>query len=111
MRARSILELARSRPPDQRRELVPDSVHVRCRHARDGKIKGRAVVRFGLDPDAAAVALDDLFASRQPDSAARILAPAVEAMEYGENFLAVLRIDPDSVVAHEESPFARDSFH
>ncbi len=44
-----------------------------------------------LDPDAAAVALDDLLADRQADAGARVLVAAVQALEDHEDALDVLR--------------------
>ena len=70
------------------------------------EVEGRALAGLGLDPDAPAVALDDLLADRQADAGARVLVPAVQALEDDEDALEVLRVDADAVVAHREDPLA-----
>ena len=55
---------------------------------------------FGLDPDLAAVDLDDASYEGEPDAGALVL--VIEALEEREDLLLILRLDPAAVVAHEE---------
>jgi hypothetical protein len=48
--------------------------------------------------------LDNPLADGQADPGAGILGPGVEALEYLEYTLKVLRTDPDPVVAHGKQP-------
>src|SRR2546430_1702399 len=61
-----------------------------------------ALARLRLDPDAAAVALDDLLADREPDPRARVLVLPVQPLENDEDPLEVLRVDADAVVPHAD---------
>src|SRR5208283_1042016 len=73
---------------------------------RDGKEKSRALARLRFDPNAPAVAFDDLFADGQPNAGAGILLAGVQALENLENPLGILRLDADAVVAHGKEPAA-----
>lgn len=59
----------------------------------------------GFYPDAAAVALDDAAAQRQPDTGACELA-AVQTLERPENPVMILGIDTIPVVANGDQPLA-----
>ena len=85
--------------------LVHGRHAVSCRAAA-GSVKRNVVPSpgLGLDPDAPAVALDDLLADRQADAGARVLVAAVQPLEDDEDPLDVLRLDADAVVAHREEP-------
>src|SRR5215218_2513241 len=48
---------------------------------RQGEPEGAPVARLALRPDAAAVALDDPLADREPDAGALVVAVAVQAVE------------------------------
>ena len=51
----------------------------------EGERDRRTVARFGLNPDVAAVALDDALTQRQTDTSSRILVGRVEALEHFED--------------------------
>ena len=70
----------------------------------DGEVEGRALAGLRLDPDPAAVALDDFLADRQADAGAGILVAGVQALEDQEDAFGVLRVDADAVVADGEEP-------
>src|SRR5262249_36328806 len=59
---------------------------------------------FGLDPDPAAVVLDDPLAQCQSDARAGIFAARMQALEDQKDALEVLRIDADSVVLDPKQP-------
>ena len=58
----------------------------------------------GVQPDPAAVVLDDLLAHRQADAGAAVGVPAVQPLEDHEDLVGVLRFDADAVVAAGELP-------
>ena len=66
---------------------------------------GAVAAAFRLDPDLAAVDLDDALHEREAD--ARALDARVQPLEQAEHPLLVLRVDPDAVVAHEPDRPAR----
>src|SRR3990172_2597332 len=72
--------------------------------AREGEQEARARARPGLDPDPAAMALDDLLADGEADAGARVLGARVQPPEDDEDPFPVLRVDADPVVAHREEP-------
>src|SRR6185295_3578461 len=65
----------------------------------------RALAGGGLDPDASAVALDDLLADGEADAGAGVLLTGVQALKQHEYFLEVLGLDADPVVPDEEVTF------
>jgi len=46
------------------------------------------------------MAFDDFLADSQPNTGTGILLTAVQALEYHEYTLGVLRVDPDAIVSH-----------
>ena len=62
------------------------------------------MVGSGLDPDTAAMELDDFFADGQADAGAGVFAAGVEALEYDEDAVEGFRVDADAVVLDRESP-------
>jgi hypothetical protein len=80
---------------------------------REGKPEGRAMARRALDPDAAAVPLDDLLADGQTDAGARALLLQVQALEDSKDAVSELPRDADTVVVDGDQPrgiprFGRD---
>src|ERR1051326_8987993 len=73
---------------------------------RQGKQEVRTAFRLRLDPDPAAIALDDLLADCQADSVARVFAAFVKAAEQTENLAEILWIDPNAVIANRDGPYA-----
>src|SRR6185436_617726 len=73
---------------------------------RQREIERRAVARLRLDPDFAAVAIDDLFAGGKADTRPGILIARVEALKDHEDAIEVLVGDPYSVVADIELPLS-----
>src|SRR4051812_36918673 len=67
------------------------------REAKHGAASGPV-----LDPDPAAVALDDLAADGEADPGAAVGLAVVQALEHLEHALAVLGLDPDARVLHGE---------
>src|SRR5439155_2048523 len=63
-----------------------------------------AALGAGLDPDAPAVAPDDLLDDGQADAGAGIRVAGVQALEHLEDALAVARVDADAVVGDLEVP-------
>src|SRR5205823_7417210 len=68
--------------------------------------EGGALSRLGLHPDAAAVALHDLLADRQPNARAGILVATMQPLEGDEDALGTRRVDAYAVVAHVDQPLA-----
>ena len=71
-----------------------------CGDSSVGRVKwnvapGRDV---GVEPDPAAVVLDDLAAHREADAGALVGAAGVQALEDDEDPVGVLGLDPDAVV-------------
>src|SRR5215472_3718595 len=64
-----------------------------------GEEERRALVGLALDPDPAAVRLDDLAADGQAGARPLVLLSGVEASEELENLGVELRVDADPVVA------------
>src|SRR3954471_15057016 len=64
-----------------------------------------ALARLGLDPDAAAVALDHLLADGEANTRSRVLALVMQALEHHEDALEVRRFDADAIVGHDYFPF------
>src|SRR6266576_2452246 len=69
----------------------------------DREAEAAAAPLVRLDPDPAMMALDDPLADREPDAAAGVGVAAVQALEYGEDPVGVLRVDPDAVVRDGEA--------
>src|SRR5437667_12201852 len=61
----------------------------------------------GLDPDPAAMPLNNPPTHGQPDARARILAPGVQALKNHEDALEVVRRDADAVIPDGEDAFRR----
>src|SRR5437764_14176871 len=57
-----------------------------------------------LDPDPAAVDVNDSLADGQADTRARILVGAVQTREHAEDALGLRRVDADPVVPNAEAP-------
>ena len=68
------------------------------------ELKRRALADAGLNPDAAAMAPDDLFAEGQADTGAGILRSRVRALEDAEDALGIGGVQADAVVAPREEP-------
>jgi hypothetical protein len=66
----------------------------------DGEVEDAAALGPGLDPDPAAVPLDDALADREAHPGARVLVVTVETTEQAEDLLAVGRVDTDAVVGY-----------
>src|SRR5215218_961627 len=60
----------------------------------------------GVDPDAAAVVLDDLLAQRQTDARPAVRLAAVQPLKDHEHLVDELIADADAVVRHREQPRA-----
>src|ERR1039457_557517 len=71
---------------------------------RHGKLENRARSRLRLNPDSAAVALDNLFADRQPNTIAGIFGARVQTLKDYKNILRTLRRNSDPVIAHAKQP-------
>src|SRR5512146_1144574 len=86
--------------------LVPVSVATSAPPLRRyGKEKRRSFARLRFQPDAAAVALHDLFADRKADPGPGIFHFPMQPLEYRENPFEIFRIDPDAVVRDRKNPF------
>src|SRR5438045_1417113 len=70
----------------------------------NGEEKSRTLPGPGLDPDAAAMPLDDPLSDREADAGAWILVAAVQPLENHKDAIEVLRLDADPVVADTEQP-------
>src|SRR5580692_1132110 len=67
------------------------------------EVKDRPLSRSGLQPDPAAMALDDLAHEGQPDAGSLLVVVLdVEPLEDPENLLVEFRGDADAVVLHVE---------
>jgi hypothetical protein len=64
--------------------------------------EARSAIRWELGPDAAAVQFDDLAADVQPEAHSGEGRVAVDLVEALEDVGAVLRRDPESMVAHPD---------
>src|SRR6267142_616639 len=71
---------------------------------------GAGTDRSILDADASPIALDDPLAEGEPDPAACVLGPGVEALEHAEDPLAVAGLDANAVVGHTEPPLVLRPF-
>src|SRR5262249_27784366 len=69
---------------------------------RQREVEDAAAARRLVDPDLAAVALDDLLADRQADAGARELVARVQAAEHLEDPLGVVGVDAQAVVLHRD---------
>ena len=85
---------ARHRPRRADRALRPRLSQAVARLGA-GEAERRAGRHAGVEPDAAAVVLDDLAAQRQPDPGALVRLLGVQALEDREDALRVLRRDAD----------------
>src|SRR3954470_878992 len=68
----------------------------RSGHAGDGEAEHGAAALAALDPDAAAVALDDLPADGEADAGALERLAVVQSLEHLEDAVAVAGVDPDA---------------
>src|SRR4051794_29290079 len=59
-----------------------------------------------VDPDAAAMVLDDLLAQRQANARAAVCLAAVEPLKDHEHLVDELVFDADAIVRHGEQPWA-----
>ena len=66
-------------------------------------MKGSALARSGVHPDAAAVVRNDALTDGEADPGTRYFTP-VQAFEYAENALVMLRRDTLAVVIHSDRP-------
>ena len=66
------------------------------------EIERCALVEFALRPGAPAVPGDDAADVGQADAGAFKLLDRVQALEHAEKFVAILRVEPDAIVAHEK---------
>ena len=71
---------------------------------------GAAAFSFGLDPNTATVALDNLLADGKSNPGARILTAVVQALEHAKYLLPICRVDSDAVVAYTKPPKVRLGF-
>ena len=71
---------------------------------RNSEFKGGPLSRRRLDPDTAALSLNDLLADRKADAGSRILRDGVKSLECPEDSLDILRLNPYTVVRHGELP-------
>src|SRR5579871_3212289 len=78
----------------------------RDRFEGNGKMEGRALARYRVEPDTSAVALDDLLTDGESDSGAGVFLDAMQALEDAEDALRVVGLDPDAVIFDRENPFA-----
>src|SRR6266545_7297097 len=76
----------------------------RLLHRRNREEERRAFAGLALDPNAAAVPLDDLFADAQPDARAREFFLSVKPLKNHEDALEILRRDANAIVAHGQFP-------
>src|SRR5438876_10828983 len=74
------------------------------RGGKNSKEKSGPSARFGFDPNATAVPLDDFLADGQADPGAGIILLSVQALEESENALRVAALDANAVVANGEQP-------
>src|SRR5690349_15509101 len=77
---------------------------LRAVHFWQGEKESGPITNSRFHPDAAAVALDDLFADGKPESGAGILMAGVQALENDKDAIKKLGIDPDAIVADVEGP-------
>src|SRR5919198_6218146 len=70
------------------------------------EVERRAAARRRVDPEASAVALDDLLADRQADPGARVLVATVQPLKQVEHTLAVFGSDADAIIADGAQPAA-----
>src|ERR671926_1153195 len=63
-----------------------------------------AKAQLRLDPDAPAMALDDLLADGKADAGARVLTHGMQPLKQHEDALEVLRLDADAVVGDADAP-------
>src|SRR5215467_327670 len=70
----------------------------------DREKEGGSSSWLGFDPDSSPIALHHPFANRQADTGAAILRVVRKPLEYAEDFLPVLGINPDPVVFHGKAP-------
>src|SRR5258708_170384 len=73
---------------------------------RQGHGEGRTDPDLTLGDDSPAMALGDFAAQGEPDSRSRVLGTPVQPFEHPEDAQAVLRIEPDAVVAHRQAQLA-----
>ena len=69
---------------------------------RERKAEGRSLPQGGCDPDAPAVAGNDLFPQRQANASAGILMSGVQTLKEDKNTIEIFRIDPHAVIYFRE---------
>src|SRR5712672_3333515 len=74
---------------------------------RQAEGERRALARFRLGPDAAAMALDDAVDDREADAGALELLGAVQPLKGAEELGGVAHVEPRAVVAHGIDPLPR----
>src|SRR5215472_17717857 len=84
----------------------PRSV-MRCLLIVGGRDRQREVefgppMIFSVEPDPAAIMLDDLAAHGQADPGSPVLAPVMQSLEDHEDAIGELRLDSDAVVGNGE---------
>src|SRR5206468_9421937 len=72
----------------------------------EGEVEHGAAAGAWLEPDAAAVALDDAPAQRQADAAARVLVAGVQPLEHLEHLPGAGAVHADAAVGHGDLPGA-----
>src|ERR1700687_310651 len=72
------------------------------------EVKCCAVIDRGLDPDTAAVALDDALYDCQADAGAREILRAMQSLKHVEQLVGILHVEADPVVADDEDLFVAD---
>ena len=64
------------------------------------KIEGRTFIHFRLGPHTPAMAVDDALDDGQPHTGAFELTEAVQALKDPKEFMGVLHIKADPIIAH-----------
>src|SRR6266508_33628 len=72
------------------------------------KVKGRALVRFSLGPNFAAMALDDSCHSGQPDAVALEFIGSAQTLERGKKLFRLGHIKTGPIVPNEIRTFSRN---
>src|SRR5207245_7816125 len=72
--------------------------------ARQHEAKDRPAAWPLVDPDPAAVTLDDPLANGEPDARARVVVAGMQPLEHLEDPIAVQRLDADAVDDDRDAP-------
>src|SRR6476646_1253920 len=88
------------------RVIVAEGHHafLLAHRKRPAEHRARGHPWCGVEPEPAAMVLDDLLAHRQADAGATVGVPPVQALEDHEDLVLVLLLDADPVVAAGELP-------